>query len=148
MLYFRPWQRRYILFRRVSIASRWDAYFTSQDAGHQLWAARVSARVPWEGWKRLPSRLRSSVLIEPPLAPVARVSTPSVKVKRFSNLIPLRVSWQRFGMAYNAITERLNITNWKNLSNKTPQCKAPTIVFTTPRNNRSLRRTWVHSPTD
>lgn len=41
--------------------SRWVAYFTSQDAGHQLWAARVSARVPWEGWKRLLSRLRSSV---------------------------------------------------------------------------------------
>lgn len=41
--------------------SRWVAYFTSQDVGHQLWAARVSARVPWEGWKRLLSRLRSSV---------------------------------------------------------------------------------------
>ena len=61
ILYFSTWQRRYILFRGVSIASRWFAYFTSQGAGHQLWAASVSARVAWEGWKRLLSRLRSSV---------------------------------------------------------------------------------------
>lgn len=49
ILYFSTWQRRYILFRGVSIASRWVAYFTSQSAGHLLWAASVSARVPWEG---------------------------------------------------------------------------------------------------
>ena len=107
MLYFSTRQRRYILFRGVSIASRWVAYFPSQGAGHQL---RV-ASVPREFLEKVETRTKQAKVLVclnlSALAQVSRVSTPSVKVTRTWDRLHVSHTWYRCAFPDSVLVWRI-----------------------------------------